>query len=321
MHRFFLQIYPVAGLSSVGEPISIYPVSVDAFPGPPLEVEGLWITKTHKIMLNLHLLPVRQLVTLILILLVSIFSHYAFRAYEADESAVVWYGSKGGEHMFIVRNRNNNVALETKQFFSDGPVNSPPVVVFDNKKRYFVVWTIRKHDSVQLAFRLIDGNRVKQPNFINPPLRYTMAPHMAVDPSGVIWLTFSGSNSNDDDIYVSSWSDGEWAPPQQVNTDDDLPDVLPVIGVGRTGEVWVRWHSFDGDRYRQYYSSWNGVKWSPEQARKMPDTIYELANARLKVANMTAKKSSHPESISYFDPEGEIQVWSSIYKQMYRKTW
>ena len=46
-HRLILQIYSVAGLSSEGEPNAFYPVSVDTFPGPPLEVEGLCKTKNN----------------------------------------------------------------------------------------------------------------------------------------------------------------------------------------------------------------------------------------------------------------------------------
>ncbi|WP_319549702.1 hypothetical protein [Desulfogranum marinum] len=273
-------------------------------------------------MLKLKLQAVRYVVTLILILIGLVLLYSAFRAYRAEDSPITWYGKKNGEYMFFLQNRNNNALLNTKQLFSGGQVNSPPVVVVDKKKRNFVVWTIREQDSVRMAFRLIDGNRIHQPNFIHPSLRYVMAPHMAVDPSGVIWLTFSGSNGDDDDdIYLSSWSDGEWAPPQRVNTDDDLPDVLPVVGVGRTGEIWVRWLGFDGEQYRQYYSSWNGEQWSREQVRRMPDTLYESANARLKVANMKTRKDPHSESISYFDSEAEIQVWSDIYKQMYQKTW
>lgn len=255
---------------------------------------------------------------LTLTLIIPILLFPTFRAFGAEDSTVVWHGRKDGEHMLFLRHRRNGVWLETKEFFSDGAVNSPPVMVADRQKRNFVVWTLREHDSVRLAFRLIDGDRVSQPNFINTSFRYSMAPHMTVDPLGVVWLTFSGSNGDDDDIYVSSWSNGEWAPPQQVNTDDDLPDVLPVIGVDRTGGVWIRWHSFDGDRYRQYYSRWNGEQWSPEQEGRMPDTLYKSVNARLRDANTTVKEGPHSESATYFDPRGEIQVWSSIYKEMYK---
>jgi len=44
MHRFILQINPVAGLSSGDETYCILPRNGRTFPGPPLEVEGLWIT-------------------------------------------------------------------------------------------------------------------------------------------------------------------------------------------------------------------------------------------------------------------------------------
>lgn len=269
----------------------------------------------HKIIQKFSRPTVRSSVSLILTLIISLLCP-ALQASGAEDTVVVWHGRNEGGHMLFLRYRRNGAWLKTKQFFSEGPVNSPPVVVVD-RQRNFVVWTIREHDSVRLAFRLIDDDKVMQSNFINPPLRYAMAPHMAVDPSGVVWLTFSGSNG-DDDIYVSSWSDGEWAQPQQVNADDDLPDVLPIIGVDRTGRVWIRWQGFDGDRYRQYYSRWDGEQWSPEEERRIPETLYESVNARLKTAKMKVNEAPPPESVSYFDTGGEIQVWSSIYKQMYK---
>ena len=107
------------------------------------------------------------------------------------------------------------------------------------------------------------------------------APASIVDPQGVIWLVWAGTDETDDDIYFSRWINNHWQKPKMVNTNDAWPDILPSIIIDSQNQISASWLGYDGDAYVRYSSSWTGKKWSHETVSDGMSTAESIIEAYL----------------------------------------
>ena len=103
----------------------------------------------------------------------------------------------------------------------------------------------------------------RQPN-ITPNTQNDWGPSIIIDSKGTAWIAWAGYDGTDDDIYYTFWKGNEWKTPEKVNTDDDWPDTLPILALNKEGAPEVRWSGFNGSKYIQYFSTWDGSRWSQE---------------------------------------------------------
>lgn len=101
-------------------------------------------------------------------------------------------------------------------------------------------------------------------------------PAAILDHRGVLWLAWTGFDGQDDDIYIMSLEAGTWSPPVQVNRDDAVPDLHPVLGLDEAGAPWLYWRGFDGRAYSGYVSLLRNGAWTPEKSLNGTDSYRQL---------------------------------------------
>lgn len=129
-------------------------------------------------------------------------------------------------------------------------------------------------------------------------------PTIIIDHKGTPWLAWAGYDGNDDDIYYTFWNGNEWISPGKVNTDDDWPDTLPKLALNKEGSPELRWSGFNGSKYVQYFSTWDGSKWSEEAEAinpfstplelqtLLPDFLTDRTHAALHIRNSSGIQST-----------------------------
>jgi lysophospholipase L1-like esterase len=100
-------------------------------------------------------------------------------------------------------------------------------------------------------------------------------PKIAADATGKIWVFWSGKAKGKDKILSVYWDGNIWSAPSQLNKKNDMPHILPDVGLDANGLPWVTWCSHDGQDYDIFYSSWNGRNWS-EQDRVTDNTDMDV---------------------------------------------
>jgi hypothetical protein len=143
----------------------------------------------------------------------------------------------------------------------------------------------------------------KQPDIVSDT-QNDWGPSIILDSNGNPWLAWVGFDGTDDDIYYTYWTGNKWKKTLRVNTDDGWPDTLPILYLNKDRIPEVRWSGFNGSKYIQYTSSWNGASWSAERVAinpfsgpaslqtELPAFLTERTQAALHLRNRTGIQSS-----------------------------
>ncbi len=154
---------------------------------------------------------------------------------------------------------------------SDDHLNVLPTVIKNSNNEVWVVWTGLNNGKGTLQYRHFQNGEWGAVTEIRTSTETDMAPSLQVDAEGVAWLVWAGVDG-DDDIYYSHWTEAGWTVPQLLNVDDSWPDILPRLAINKNGQLQVTWSGFNGKRYVDYLSLWDGQRWTPEEELEtLPD--------------------------------------------------
>lgn len=156
--------------------------------------------------------------------------------------------------------------------------NNPEILptLAGNGREIWIAWTELAGEASRLRFRHFNGAAWDQPAEVPTLMHTNLAPALQTDNQGVVWLVWAGSG-NHDDIYSSRWTGSAWTEPVMVNEGDDWPDILPVLTLNQNNMPQVVWKGYNGEKYVEYISTWDGAKWSKE--RELPPGAGNLAGA------------------------------------------
>ena len=166
-----------------------------------------------------------------------------------------------GNGVFISRQVGDG--WDTPQKISTGEgVNVVPTVTNTSGDNLMVVWTNYAGGQAQLHYRQVQGDTLTEEKEFYTGLASNTAPSLSVDGSGKTWLVWAGFNGISDEIYYSTWDGSSFTTPVAL-TDNDLPDVQPVLGIDdATGTVWVQWLQLTVSGAMKYEATWNGSAWN-----------------------------------------------------------
>lgn len=236
-----------------------------------------------------------------------------------SEAEVAWFEPRGSGYDVLLKRRINGRWQDTLVVNSDGAVNTHPMVAGDARGRSFVIWTVWEEDAVKLLFSVVEGDQTGLPRNIPPVRQYNMAPHVVVDGDGWVWLAWSAEVPDDADIFVTRWDGAGWVAPQQVNSEDDWPDIVPVLGVGTDGQPWVCWMGYDGNRYERFCSYFDGASWSAEAKDGGGDARAGAIAAQMEGGVPLPEEISDPDSATVFDRRGgQIRSWRKPYARYFQ---
>lgn len=222
---------------------------------------------------------------------------------------LVWAEHYGGsDHIFYSALSEGKWSPKVK--ISDGNENNvKPAIITDKNGTTWIVWTSidSREQTSQLMFSRLDDETWSVPETIETGLSTNTAASLASDQDDVVWLVWAGYDGQDDDIYFSRWRENQWDAPEIVNEDNANPDLLPVVGVEKGGNIWVIWTGFDGESYRSYKSRWNGDVWDAPEKSADNREIQRILSDKVYFFNDFPSFLKNRNTASFYLGKGEVQ--------------
>ena len=191
----------------------------------------------------------------------------------AQTAEFVWSEDSLNGSKILLSEYENGQWQPAENVVEDSNWNILPTLGSSSKNQKLAVWTMLEGDKSSLKYSIKKAGKWTAPRLLTDVLQTNLAPVVVFDNRDVCWVFWSANNGDDDDdIYMSRFSKGNWSAPEQVNAPNDVPDILPEAGLDEAGNVWVSWQSLSDEGYvdvtRSFeQSSQRGL--SPAQAMNM----------------------------------------------------
>lgn len=180
---------------------------------------------------------------------------------------VVWSEFDGNDNEIYISRRSAGKWNEKERITDNDTDDFSPCIALDKNSYPWIVWV--GDDGVNTAIYSCYWNgklwsKIYQVD--NVDLYEDTLPSITFDEENVPWVVWCGTDSRDDDIYISSWNGYSWGYEKIVNTDDNWPDLTPAITSfpGRK-ELFIVWMGFNGSDYELYYTSYKQKRVSEEE--------------------------------------------------------
>lgn len=232
--------------------------------------------------------------------------HYVWAGYDGHDTEIYysyWDGKKWAGIQQITDNLSNDLS---------------PTLALDKDKNPWIVWSGEDGVSSSIYCRYWDGQRwssIVQVSEVN--IYEDTLPMIAFDNKNIPWVVWCGNDGVDDDIYVSSYSYSKkgWINHGMVNSDDNTPDITPVLCFDIYNNAVVVWSGYDMGNYQLYFSQRQDKIWTNEKVvAKGPfsDNLPILLKGRDDVIKLLwSQKNRYYKAIwdgQGWSSPGEIQV-------------
>ena len=138
---------------------------------------------------------------------------------------------------------------EKKKLVSDNNLNILPTLSESNSGKKMIVWSRILQEGSNLNYTVIDTQGNQKRGSLETPFATNLAPVVIHDSNNTPWLFWSANDGGDDDIYMSRFVSERWTKSIRVNEENDVPDILPEVGMDKNGCVWVSWMQMNNDKY------------------------------------------------------------------------
>ena len=206
-------------------------------------------------------------------------------------------------HLYIstrVQGQWSKPELVTK---SKSPIITPSLSS-DSRGNVWLVYIEPEASTGRLRIKKRSNNQWVDLPRVDVNTQNDWGPSILIDRKSTTWLAWVGYDGKDDDIYYTHWTGDAWKAPARVNTDDDWPDVKPILLLGDDGKPEIRWSGYNGSKYVQFVSRWNGNTWSPEKIAinpfaapaplkaSLPNFLTDKTQAALHIPNLVGIQST-----------------------------
>lgn len=97
------------------------------------------------------------------------------------------------------------------------------------------------------------------------------SPYIALDKDGNPWIVWIEDDGVNTAVYSRYWNGKAWSNIYQVDSVDLFSDTFPSITIDNKNVPYVVWSGSDGKDDDVYISSWNGLRWEPEEMINIDD--------------------------------------------------
>ena len=141
----------------------------------------------------------------------------------------------------------------------------------------WLVWITRNvKGEASLHYMVRRANQITLSGVIDTKNSEIYSPTILIDSKKFIWVSWSGVDDRDEDIYASYFNGVTWSKILRVNNDNTRPDIRPVLSLNVNGLVEIFWSSLDKEGYRIYRSRWNRVQFDKEELVQEEDSPWNL---------------------------------------------
>ena len=156
-----------------------------------------------------------------------------------------------------------------EKIIEDENWNLLPTLGADSGENKIAVWSTVEADRSLLKYTIKRQGQWLPAKILTDTLKTNLAPIVVFDSNDVCWVFWSANDDDDDDIFMSKFEAGVWLTPERVNSDNDVPDILPDAGMDNNNNIWVSWKTLTDDGYvttSKSYSKFNSQKMARSQA-------------------------------------------------------
>ena len=182
---------------------------------------------------------------------------------QAEKAVWAWADRVGGDNVVFVSRRVDGSWSTPQPISEKGGINVVPSISSNGgDDDLFAVWTNYSNSQAQLRFRQLKAGSWGEEQEYYTGLVSNTAATLADDASGTLWMVWAGYSGVSDEIYYSRWNGSSFDTAKAI-TANDIPDILPVLGIDeKSGLPWVQWLQFSPTGYQKYEATWNGSAWS-----------------------------------------------------------
>ncbi len=218
-----------------------------------------------------------------------------------------------GKFGIYIRTKKKQGWLKTVTISVDDKQQLHPSIVQNLQGDIFVAWSRFNGTNGRICTRYYSSDDKKWSSIkvLDSKTTSDIAPTLGIDKKNRVWLAYSGTSDNGDDIYLARWLSGSWSKSEMVNSIDESPDIQPQFIYGSKREILLTWRGFYQGNYINYFSALENDVWTIEKRassskinRKednhQENLILEITNS-LPIASQVAiwdMKSQRPVSIT-----------------------
>lgn len=167
----------------------------------------------------------------------------------AQEAEFIWAeDDRNGSQIYLSQHINGSWQSAEK-IVDDTNLNILPTIGSGSKGQRIAVWSMVDQAQSVLKYSIKLGTAWSTPRILSNQMSTNLAPVVVFDHTDVCWVFWSANNGGDDDILVSKFINGQWTQPEQVNDENETPDILPETGLDDVGNVWVSWQNLENNSY------------------------------------------------------------------------
>lgn len=200
----------------------------------------------------------------------AMFSSHAAAA--TGQARAVWsgVGEQGHLDLFEATLAPEGKAWSTpERLVTNTAENITPAITEGADGTVLLVWIARDASGQALLHYLVRfANGKKLQGQVDTGFTHNYSPTVLIDHRNTLWVAWASDDGTDEDIYVSRFVGRAWTPALRVNTDDDKPDIKPLLIQQPPGEVQVVWSGFDVAGYRPHQVTWQGTGFGAERIAK-----------------------------------------------------
>ena len=152
-----------------------------------------------------------------------------------DNPWIVWSNYKDGHYQIFVKEiMTKNTWIIYSGFFSS---TSSPKIIIDFSNRAWVFWSGKDNGEEEIFYRTFDQYTWSFTHSINQENEFPhFSPSIYLAQNGFIWITWSGYDGQDYEIYCKFWDGRGWSKIQKITDNYQKNDISPSLSV-TSGEI------------------------------------------------------------------------------------
>ncbi len=180
-----------------------------------------------------------------------------------DNPWIVWSNYKDGHYQIFVKEiMTKNTWLIYSGFFSSA---SSPKIIIDFSNRAWVFWSGKDNGEEEIFYRIFDQYTWSLTHRINQENEFPhLGPSISLAQNGFIWISWSGYDGQDYEIYCKFWDGKDWSKIQKITDNCQKNDISPSLAITSKEIPVVAWEQSEEKGSRVYLKYLEHGSWSRE---------------------------------------------------------
>jgi hypothetical protein len=192
---------------------------------------------------------------------------------EGREVDLVWSTSDGQRMEIYYAHRLNGVWAEPVRITDDYYDNMYPVIDRDSTGTRWLFWTAYSNGRMELRYTSGRDGTWRESTTLADRMKTNISPSVVIDKEDTVWVAWSANDGGVDDIYVAFKDKNSWSEPAMPHAPNDVPDILPEVGLEDSGNPEVTWQSLQNGALLTLTSRFSGEQWSEPEVSENSEPV------------------------------------------------